>query len=270
MNQFEIKVERTPWLAAVLGLVMPGMGQIYNGEVLKGLSLFVIFLVTVVSGFRLTVLLPDRGLFAGSVFTVAAATAIYVLSVVTAYRSSKKAGMDFTEKPFQPWVLHVALWMLGSVVIMGFVNDYSKTHILEAYKIVGASMEPVVLKGDRVIADKTAYQRMPPNRGDVIVFVYPDDRSKIFIKRIEALPGDIITLADGRKETVPHGSVYVLGDNRGQSTDSRTFGFVPLRDVTGKVRQVYYSSGEEGIRWSRIGAVIGTENELFERKGDIK
>ena len=257
MNQFEIKRERSPWIAAVLGLVMPGMGQIYNGEVIKGLSLFVIFLVTLVSGFRLTVLLPDRGLIAGIVFTLAAVTGIYMLSVVAAYRSAGKAGTNFTKKPSQPWVLHVALWLLGSVVIMGFVNDYSKSHIMEAYKIVGASMEPVVLKGDRVIADKTAYQRMPPNRGDVIVFVYPDDRSKIFIKRIEALPGDVITQADGRQETVPHGSVYVLGDNRGQSTDSRTFGFVPLRDVTGKVRQVYYSLGEEGIRWSRVGAVIG-------------
>ena len=257
MKQFEIRRERTPWLAAVLGLVMPGMGQIYNGEVLKGLSLFVIFMVILVTGFRLTVLLPDRGLIAGAVFTLIAATGIYALSIVAAYRSAKKARTDFTKKPYHPWVLHVALWLLGSVVITGFVNDYSKTHIMEAYKIVGASMEPVVLKGDRVITDKTAYQRMPPNRGDVIVFVYPDDRSKVFIKRIEALPGDVITQADGRKETVPHGSVYVLGDNRGQSTDSRTFGFVPLRDVTGKVRQVYYSSGEEGIRWSRVGAVIG-------------
>ncbi|MBI5591514.1 MAG: signal peptidase I [Deltaproteobacteria bacterium] len=257
MKQFENSRERLPWIAAVLGLVMPGMGQIYNGEMLKGLSLFVIFLVTLATGFRLTVLLPDRGLIAGALFTLIAATGIYVLSVVAAYRSAKQAEMDFMEKPHPPWVLHVALWLLGSVVVTGFVNDYVKTHIIEAYKIVGASMEPVVLKGDRVITDKTAYQRMPPKRGDVIVFVYPDDRSKIYIKRIEALPGDIITREDGQKETVPHGSVYVLGDNRGQSTDSRNFGFVPLRDVIGKVRQVYYSSGEAGARWSRVGTVIG-------------
>ena len=257
MKQFEIRGDGSPWLAAVLGLVMPGMGQIYNGETVKGLSLFAIFLVMLMTGFRLTVLLPDRGLIAGIVLTLISATGIYALSVVGAYRSAKKAGTDFTIKPHPPWILHVALWLLGSVVIIGFVNDYSKTHIIEAYKIVGASMEPVVLKGDRVIADKTAYQRMPPRRGDVIVFVYPDDRSKIFIKRIEALPGDIITRVDGQKETVPHGSVYVLGDNRELSTDSRAFGFVPLRDVTGKVCQVYYSSGEEGARWSRVGTVIG-------------
>lgn len=68
------------------------------------------------------------------------------------------------------------------------------------------------------------------------------------------MPGDTVTLADGAKREVPHGSVYVIGDNRGKSVDSRKFGFVPLIDVIAKVRQVYYSSGADGVRWDRIGA----------------
>jgi len=69
----------------------------------------------------------------------------------------------------------------------------------------------------------------------------------------DAMPGETVRLADGSTRIVPHGSVYVLGDNREHSLDSRTFGFVPLGDITAKVRQVYFSRGEDGIRWNRIG-----------------
>jgi signal peptidase I len=99
---------------------------------------------------------------------------------------------------------------------------------------------------------------MAPKRGDVVAFVYPDDRSKKFIKRIEALPGDTITRADGTQQVVPHGFVYVLGDNRDHSLDSRQLGFIPLGDVVAKVRQVYYWSGVRGIVWERIGVTIGS------------
>jgi signal peptidase I len=105
-------------------------------------------------------------------------------------------------------------------------------------------------------ADKTAYRRMSPHKGDIVIFVYPDDRSKRFIKRIEALPGQNITGIDGTIETVPHGFVFVTGDNRRHSYDSRNFGFVPISDLIGKVRQVYFSSGPDGIRWSRIGLTV--------------
>jgi signal peptidase I len=87
--------------------------------------------------------------------------------------------------------------------------------------------------------------------------VYPDDRSKIFIRRIEGLPGEAIILTNGKKENVPHGMIYVLGENKEHSIDSREFGFVPLIDIIGKVRQIYYSSGDEGVRWNRIGMALG-------------
>jgi signal peptidase I len=119
-------------------------------------------------------------------------------------------------------------------------------------------MEPTVRQGDCVLADKTAYRRMAPRKGDVVVFTGPDDRSKKFIKRIEALPGEAFTAADGTKTAVPHGYVYVLGDNRAKSIDSRQFGFIPLSDIVGKVRQVYFSSGINGILWERIGVTIGS------------
>ncbi len=249
----ERTMERKKWLAAVLGLAMPGLGQIYNGELVKGISCFVITLVLYIAGFRATVLLPDTLLLGGAIGAIAVTLGAYAIAVVDAYRSAGNVRTAPAPKSYNRWYFYLAVWMLGQTLIAGAVSDYIRTNIIEAYKIASPSMEPAVLKGDRVFADKTAYRRMAPKNGDIIVFMYPDDRSKVFIKRIEGLPGDTVTLIDGTQERVPHGSVYVLGDKREQSLDSRSFGFVPLRDVIGKVRQVYYSSGDEGIRWKRIG-----------------
>jgi signal peptidase I len=136
------------------------------------------------------------------------------------------------------------------------VYTYSRDNIAAVYKIVGESMQPQVLRGDWVIVDKTSYRHSAPHKGDIIVFVYPDDRSKVYIKRIAALTGEVITSANGDKYTVPHGNVYVLGDNATQSKDSKDFGPIQLRDVLGKARLVCYSRGREGIRWNRIGLLV--------------
>lgn len=142
-------------------------------------------------------------------------------------------------------------------------------------------------------------------RGDIAIFVYPNNRTRLYIKRIIGLPGDEIKIRSnevfvngkslsvdtklplkqsdehgqyhyerandvdypvlwvGGKDatdltiTVPAGEVFVLGDNRDKTTDSRKFGTVPLMDVVGLARQVWFSySTETGIRWSRLGWVL--------------
>ncbi|MBF0510497.1 MAG: signal peptidase I [Deltaproteobacteria bacterium] len=247
---------RIRWSAALLGIIMSGMGQIYNGELLKGLCFFVMPLVTLVAGLRLAVLLPDRYLLAGVVAVILAALLINLAAAVEAWSRAGKIGSHYFLRPYNRWYFYLAIWLLLSVAV-GSVFHYIKTNIAQAYRIPSQSMEPAVIRGDMLLADKTYYTRKPPQVGDVVVFVYPDDRSKIFMKRIAALPGTVITHPDGRLETVPHGHVYLLGDNRGKSLDSRIFGFVPLGDVRGKMRQIYFSCGAEGVRWERIGMTPG-------------
>jgi len=221
------------------------------------MSFLAIFLALVLLDFRWMVLLPDRLLVVGALATIIMAIVVFVMIIVDAHRKARGLGAGYQLKPYNRWYFYLAVWLLGSILLSGSVYDYVKKNIVEAYKIVGTSMAPAVLKGDRVFADKTAYNRIAAKKGDIIVFVYPDDRSKIFIKRIDGLPGDVIILTNGKKERVPHGMIYVIGDNKEQSIDSRVFGFIPLNDVVGKVRQIYYSSGDEGIRWNRIGIVLG-------------
>ncbi len=253
MNHGE-NVQRKKWIAAVLGITMTGMGQIYNGEFLKGLSIFIICLMTFVAGLRLSVYLPDKYLIIGIALVLVSILFIYVFSIAEAYRKSSKT--EYTLKFYNRWYVYIAIWMVGSLLITEFANSYTRSNVIQLYKIVTESMQPDVMKGDRIIVDNTAYRRMPPRIGDIVVFVYPDDRSKVYIKRIAGLPGNTIKLEGDEEYIIPHGAVYVSGDNRQKSQDSKDFGPVPLRDIVGKARQVCYSYGADGIRWDRIGLVM--------------
>ncbi len=132
--------------------------------------------------------------------------------------------------------------------------------------IPSTSMEPTLRAGDRILTDKITYRWTGLHRGDVVVFSLPADRRYAtfangepirFIKRVVGLPGDSITCRDGRvyrdgvplaepyepagsrtecaQVTVPAGSLYVLGDDRTISRDSRDFGTVPIHDVSARL-----------------------------------
>ncbi len=159
---------------------------------------------------------------------------------------------------------------------------------VRAYKIPSGGMEPTVQIGDHILADMSAYglrnplsgsilsRRREPSRGEIIVFLYPEDRSREFLKRVIALPGETVevrnrqVLVDGKPlsepyvrfieedpkdggdprsprdnwgpQLVPPDHFFVLGDNRDNSKDSRYWGFVPRGDVRGVARVVYYSA----------------------------
>ena len=188
--------------------------------------------------------------------------------------------------------------ILLAIVIAFFI----RTFVIQAYKIPSGSMKPTLLIGDHILVSKFNYGiRLPlvrstlipvgtPKRGDIVVFIYPEDRSKDFIKRLIGLPGDRIEIrnkniflnglpwSDTRgvyvdtliipgsvqprdnfgPVTVPEGSLFVMGDNRDESYDSRFWGFVPMKDVLGKALIIYWSWNQEnnGVRLSRIGSIL--------------
>jgi len=177
-----------------------------------------------------------------------------------------------------------------------------RTFVVQAFTIPSESMEPTLEIGDHLLVNKFIYGiKIPftsihlfalksPQRGDVVVFIYPLDPDKDFIKRVIGVEGDTvkilnkklyingeevpdphavyrentILLGDEQKPdnfgpvTVPNGSLFVMGDNRDVSLDSRSWGFVPLKDVLGKAFAIYWSwnSQESAIRWSRLGHLI--------------
>jgi signal peptidase I len=133
---------------------------------------------------------------------------------------------------------------------------------IQSYRVQGISMQPGLQDSEYVLVNKIAYIFHPPERGDIIVFHYPLDTTKDFIKRVIGLPGDTVSYdsnsvwVDGVKLNepyvsqeanfqgatwkVPPGNYFVMGDNRPQSDDSRTWGYVPQNDIVGKAVMVYW------------------------------
>jgi signal peptidase I len=195
-----------------------------------------------------------------------------------------------------------------------------RVFVVQAFKIPSGSMIPTLLIGDHILVSKLSYgiqwpsqckfqagfppincyasqaliEFGKPQRGDIIVFRFPEDEEKDFIKRVVGTPGDTIQLRnkvvlvngvalddqsftqridpgiiDGTINprdnfgpvTVPEGSYFVMGDNRDQSLDSRFWGFVREEKIRGKAFRIYWSWNGQGqmtewVRWERFGKAI--------------
>jgi signal peptidase I len=143
-------------------------------------------------------------------------------------------------------------------------------------------MLPALEPGDSVLITRLFYFAHPLRHGDIIAFRYPQDESRVFLKRVIALSGELVEEQGGRfsvngvpleqgdasasrnasastvtglSSRVPAGRLFVLGDNREASLDSRHWGTVAERNVLGKAFLIYWSSGEDwwDVRWARIG-----------------
>ena len=170
---------------------------------------------------------------------------------------------------------------IESIVIAIFLALFIRTLIVQAFKIPTGSMRMTLLEGDRILVNKLCYGpkipftdlRLPgyskPKRGDVIVFIYPEDQKRDFIKRLIALGGETIEIKDGdvyingeevtdpaiknvyyynrgdygrvnQKIKVPDDSYFALGDNSSSSKDSRYWGFVPKKFLIGRADIIYW------------------------------
>jgi len=190
--------------------------------------------------------------------------------------------------------------ILVAIVIALFI----RTFIVQAFKIPSGSMLETLQIGDQILVNKFIYGvKIPftdgktlfpvkdPQRNDIVVFKYPEDPSKDYIKRVVAvagdtleivnkklyvndklvtdqpwaqyndsriLPGRITTRDNLRKITVPPDKLFVMGDNRDNSHDSRFWGFVDLSDVRGEAIIIYWSwdKADFSVRLSRIGTLL--------------
>jgi len=105
--------------------------------------------------------------------------------------------------------------------------------IAQPFIVNGASMEPTFKNGDYLIVDEFSYHLRAPRKGEVIIFRYPLDKSKFFIKRVIGLPGEALEI-DGRKIILGEDEYFVVGDNSIASSDSRRWGPVPKELVIGR------------------------------------
>ena len=192
--------------------------------------------------------------------------------------------------------------IITAILIALFIRAF----VVQAFKIPSSSMEPTLLVGDHILVNKFIYGiRIPymdiklfqfkkPQRGDVIVFIFPLDPSKDFIKRVIGTEGEKVQIVDSKiyindrlkddpwghfqkpaglegylermenfgPVVVPKDSLFVLGDNRDNSEDSRFWGFLRVNAVLGKAFIIYFSWDHNAeslinmVRWSRIGKLL--------------
>lgn len=150
-------------------------------------------------------------------------------------------------------------WTLIGIVLIGVLL---RLFVLKPYLIPSASMEPGIAPGDRILVNQLSYRFWAPSRGDIVVFAYPRDPNRTFVKRVLALEGEKVELRDNQvfingqlvnepylkpgdyppfgPETIPQGNIFVLGDNRRQSEDSREWGLLSKNYLIGKAGIIYY------------------------------
>ena len=285
---------RKPWVAFILGLLGPGAGQIYSGEPTRGVWFFLLSSAVGVASVLFFLKFPyaPLNIIAPVLFSVA--VGLYIL--VDALRAARRQSFDYKLQPFNRWYVYVILILASSAVL-----SIIKNVIARAYVIPAGSMMPTLQIGDKLLVDELSYGvRDPtrrvclalcgnPRRGDVIVSIFPEDRTKDFVKRVIAVGGDTVEIRnkkvyiDGQTVYDPHAffdaedsaekipiqdnygpkkvpadHVFVLGDNRNKSYDSRFWGFVDLADVKGKAAVIYWSWDADAriIRLERIGKAI--------------
>lgn len=166
--------------------------------------------------------------------------------------------------------------IIEAVVTAGAIFLFVYLLILQPHKIKGASMLPNFEDGELLLTDKISYRIGNPKRGDVVVFRAPPSKEDDFIKRIIGLPGETISiesgkvyidgvpleedyippsiatlsgsfLSEGKQIAIGTDEFFVLGDNRGHSSDSRSWGFIKKEDIVGKAWLVYWPVNKLGI-----------------------
>jgi len=192
------------------------------------------------------------------------------------------------ESPAQKQKKSVIREWIEAIVIALVLALIIRTYVVQAFKIPSGSMLETLQIGDHILVNKFIYRFTDIEKGDVIVFKYPKDEKRDFIKRSIGLPGDRVeikqrtvyinnrpieepyTLHEEEDEnyfhprdnfgpiTIPDGKLFVMGDNRENSMDSRFWGLLDIEKVKGRAFVIYWSWDRTNfkVRWRRLGMNI--------------
>lgn len=262
-------------VAFLLSLVQPGAGHILLGSVRRGIAW--------------AVGLAALGLL--FLLTMPISLPMIALGILVGFLARVAVAVDTLRLPARraPWWIVMGLWValfVGSVAVDRVAKPYYTTHYAQSFTVPSGAMEPALLLGDYVLSDNAVYRHRDPQRGDIIVFKYPKDERRTFVKRVIAVRGDTVEIRDERvyingsvldepylpgglksrsgrcgfqygceSISVPRGSVFVMGDNRDNSQDSRHWGLVSREKIVGRVFAIYFSwdGDRHWGRFDRIG-----------------
>jgi len=283
---------RRPWLALVLGMLSPGLGHVYAGRPWRGMGAFAILLLVIVP-VATVLLVPFLGSPTRILLGQGIRASLALLVPIDGAIAARRRGLEPLTRWNRVWVYLLYFVATSSILIAGPKHLVSY-HPVRIMKIPSGAMEPNLQIGDYILADVFHSGSASVQPGTAVVFEFPADPGVWYVKRLVGLPGQTIEIREGAllvdghpasrriannggsriveslggreyevegclscnfgPVTVAEGSVFVLGDNRGRSADSRVFGSVRIPAIRGHAIGVAwsYASGV-GVRWARLG-----------------
>lgn len=300
---------RSAFFAFIISIFLPGLGQLYNGSPNKASWFFMVFFcASVVTVAVAALYLPPQWTAPVLLAATFVSLLVWVYGILEATFDAR-SKKNYQPHSWQGGGVYLLVFAVLVLVAMPLATQYVKDKLVEAYRIPSSSMEPTLVAGDYIFADKR-YNcpgcRHEVQRGDVVVFTFPNNRNINYIKRVIGLPGERVQIqgerviingtvisqpgqqqdglnvvaesdeksgnrwvviwkqqGNARKRRnfdyrVPPGQVFVLGDNRNASNDSRFFNGIPLADINGRARQIWLSYNPKlgGLQPDRAGKPI--------------
>ena len=293
--------QRRWWWVGLIATLCGPVAHIYCGRLPRAVAVWVLQLVANLLALLALVQIP--GDFFGWIVGVLLLLSAYVGCIIDAILLARRSS-DSPRRWCQRWWFYVGAWILMVALNLQAALLF-RSFVAEAFVVPARGMIDSILAGDRLIVDKLAYWRRPIRRGAVVVAMIANWDGRIVTIRVVGLPGDVISMTDERvfingvpldepyaqflpmedvdsqlraypETTIPADAVFLMGDNRRRSYDSRFYGSQPVKNVLGKVSIVYWSMvlptpDEPGrlepgevwdpqpagtIRWSRIGRQV--------------
>ncbi len=278
---------RKKWIAVIFTILTTGVGHIYCGQVKKGLILILLPIAAEGAAFLLLKACPS---FLLLIFFVGLGFVYLIYCIVDVIRVAQSCSTRYELQKFNRWFVYLAIYIAVIAVPQLLDSEYIKQNITQAFRIPSGSMTPTLQIGDRLLAKTDRKSRASINHGDLVIFKYPEDRSKVFIKRVIATQGETISIQDKKvfingailtepyvvhtdtrifEQTqnprdnlppvkVPDNSYFVMGDNRDNAYDSRFWGCIKQSDIIGKPSILYWSWDKNAlkVRFNRIGRIL--------------
>ena len=231
-----------PWQPALLSFALPGLGQLSNGQTERASIIFTTLIVLNIFVAWLLTIAPESLRIFVFADLVLGNLLIYAYAITQAYIATPN------DKRI-PWYHLLILWLIGTSIVLGTVM-LERKYLIHAFVIPSSSMQPSINEGDYLMTTMRKSQVFPVANGDVVVFLNPNNPSIYYIKRILAMPNDMVK-SDGTtlfvngknqgeytgkafKQIVPQGHVFMIGDHRMHTSSSMDFGMVPIQNIVAK------------------------------------
>jgi len=209
------KKRRKPLTAIVLSLIMPGLGHIYCGRIVKGIILAFLSSILIPVIFGTLSVSHSTVRIAVIIATLFASLVVWLVAIIDSWYTARHTTDSYTLKDYNKWYVYVIL-ILMSTGNSTQISFNVRSTLVEAFRVPVASNYPTIVPNDRFLANKRAYKTSDPERGDLIVFLNPEDRRQNYIKRVVAVAGDTVEIKDGqlyvndqklRRQTLPQSTL---------------------------------------------------------------